>query len=150
MTEQAIRQSLTTGAALKASGIKIDDCVSSPSPRAIRTLLAVQEGYGKMQYIRTDPRLSDLAYSHAEDIPRLKAHMAELGRGWDEPNIAKTIFDPNDKYSSLGEKLATDAHWAFIEAATAFKRTTLIATHGVGRIEPGLIFLRGQELHVPE
>lgn len=149
LTEQAIRQAMATGAALATSRMKIDDCISSPSPRAIRTVLAVLEGYGKMQYVSTDPDLSDLAYDHADDTTALKAHMAEIGRDWSEPNIAKTIFDPNDKMAELGSNLANGAESAFLKAIKIGK-STLITTHGVGRIEPGLILLRRDDLHIPE
>ena len=149
LTDEAIRQAMATGAALAASGVKIDNCVSSPSPRAIRTCLAAQEGYKKMMYIKTEPALSDLAYYHADKAADLKAHMESLGRKWCDPDMAKTIFDDSDVYFPVGMSLALDAKRGFAQNALLGK-TTFITTHGVGRIEPGIILLRGERIHIPE
>jgi len=151
LAEQALRQATATGVALASSGLKINNCVSSPSPRAVRTMLAVQEGYGTMNYIRTEPLLSDLAYGYSDEIPALKAYMASLDMGWNEPNIAKAIFDRKSEHFKLGLKLAVEAAEGLIETAV-IGQTTLYTTHGVGRIEPGILMLRGgvNELRIPD
>jgi len=149
LTKLAHLQALATGHALKKSGLVIDKCVSSPSPRAIETNLAVQEGYGKMMYIQTDSRLSDLAYAHADDAVALKKYMTGLSLEWNEPNIAQVIFDPDSSFFDLGESLATECGWALTDASTTGK-TIFITSHGVGRIEPGLILISGKKLHTPK
>ena len=153
LTPNGVAKAMATGLALEKSGIKINVAVSSPSPRALATNLNVQLGYGKMCYIHTDSRLSDMVLEHSFCLDNLKERVEARGLKWSEPGIAEVFYDPNESFMDIAEKRASDGASVLHDIAIAYLnigKTVLVTSHGVARIEVAIQSLKGENVHQPE
>lgn len=144
-------KAMDTGLALARSGIKIDSAASSPSSRALATNLNVQYGYGKMVYIHSDGRLSDMALEHSACLDELKERVEARGLKWSDPGIAEVLYDPSEPFMDIAKKRASDGASALRDITiTNVGKTVLTTSHGVARIEVAIQSLRGEDIHQPE
>jgi len=152
LTSEAVAMCRATGKALKDSGIKIDEVLSSPAGRAVETGLETLHGYGAMVYFYTDARLGDMAVN-TEGTAALKEVKTRAAARQlpGEEGLAVVMYDSAENFTELTKRRGEEG--ADCLCGIALKnpgKTFLVPTHGVARMENTIQALRGEDLHQPE
>lgn len=149
VTPEGLRQSIATGIILRAAGAEIVAVYASSDPRAITTVMKVQEGYGKFVRTRTDDRLTALAIEEPQVVARFLEKAKALNLPGEEAEIRGCYEDP--EFLPLTERRGVEGAEAIREIAKKHKgQTVLVGSHGIGRIENAIISLKGEEMKRPE
>ncbi len=134
------------GMGLKLSGIDINSVYTSPAARTHSTAIEILMGYGKMVYMRTDDRLADLAIEDEALVKAIKDYAKEHKQESDE-GMNEFVFLPSlPAFRDLMVRRAEEGADALTNIAEDYPgKTVMVVSHGVGRIEPMIISLRGRQ-----
>lgn len=124
---------------LKAAGIEIAGCVSSPADRCLATAYFTKAGFGSGGYTTTDPDLGDLAQEDPELVQSIKSGAAETGS-----NIETYLFTMAERNHEVAAMLLRRGNEgaAVLRNHTIPGKTILAVSHSGSRMEVTIDSLR--------
>lgn len=152
LTPEARLRAEATGKALKEMGIKIDRVVTSPQWRCVETAREMLVGYGEMIPLTgTSPLLGDLALDG--QIPKemkdgLKKEVTSKYGEFNDANIARLMYEDPKYHADMIRRAYEGAEFIknlLLVSPDDVDETTLVVSHGVGRIEPAINVLLGRK-----
>lgn len=142
VTPAGVHQSLATGTALKEAGIDISVVYCSPAARALTTAIKTMEGYGKMLYVHTDPRLADMGVEDPQLVSRLKTAAKETGL---EGDAGYAAAGATGEFLPVSQRRGEEGAQAMKTICCLQKgENVLVVTHGVFRLEAAIAALKGK------